>query len=274
MRIRKTASVLGAVLLAAGLVLVGAGPAQAAAPANDTFGGAIAIGSVPFTTTADTSEATTDTDDANANANCGAPATDASVWYSTTPAADGAIVVDVSSSSYSAGVLVVTGAPGAFEIVACGPGAVAFATTAGTTYHLLIIDDQFDGGGNGGTLVLNVDVAPPPPTIDITVDPSAGFNPQTGTATVRGTATCTGLVDFAFVDVEMRQRVGRGEVFGFGFMDVACDGAAHPWSVEVFPIVGSKFAGGKAATLTFAVACGPFECGFDYEEHRVQLSRR
>jgi hypothetical protein len=265
---------IGAMLLAAGLVLVGTGPAYAAAPTNDTFGGAIAIGSVPFSTTVDTSEATTDADDANANAECGAPATDASVWYSITAAADGALVADVSRSSYSAGVLVVTGAPGAFEVVVCGPGAVGFATTAGTTYYLLIIDDQFDGGGNGGTLVLNVDVPPPPPTIDVTVDPTGGFDPRTGAATVRGTINCSGVVNFALVDVELHQRVGRGEVFGFGGIAVVCDGADHQWSAEVFPILGTKFVGGKGVSVTFGVACGPFECSLDYEERIVQLSRR
>jgi hypothetical protein len=261
-------------LLTAGMVLFGTSPAHAAAPTNDTFGGAIAIGSVPFSTAADTSEATTDTDDANANANCGAPATDASVWYSTTPVADGALVVDVSTSSYPAGVLVVTGTPGAFEIVSCGPGAVAFQTTAGTTYYLLVIDDQSDGSGNGGPLVMTVDLAPPPPTIDVTVDGTAGFNSRTGAATVHGAINCSGAVEFAFVEVELRQQVGRGEVVGPGGIDVTCDGADHPWSVEVYPFFGSKFTGGKAASVTFAVACGPFECGIDYEEHTVQLSRR
>jgi len=257
-----------------GAVLVGAGPAYAAAPANDTFPGAIAISSVPFSTTLDTSEATTDADDVNANVNCGAPATDASVWYSFAPAADGAIVVDVSASSYTAGVLVVTGAPGMFQIIACGPGAVAFPTTAGTTYYLLMIDDQLDGGGNGGTLVVNVVEAPPPPTIQATVDATASFDSRTGSATAHGTITCTGVVEFAFVDVELHQRVGRGEVVGVGAVEVTCDGTTRPWSVEVFPIFGSKFAGGKAASLTLAVACGPFECGISFQEHIVQLSRR
>ncbi|WP_446219349.1 hypothetical protein [Micromonospora sp. IBHARD004] len=274
MRIRKSTRLTAAMLLAAGMVLFGASPAQAAAPENDTFGGAIAIGSVPFATTADTSGATTDADDANANADCGAPATDASVWYSTTPAADGALVVDVSKSSYAAGVLVVTGTPGAFEIAACGPGTVAFPTTAGTTYHLLVIDDQSDGSGNGGTLVMTVDVAPPPPTIDVTVDPTAGFNSRTGAASVHGTINCSGVVEFAFLDVELHQQVGRGEVVGSGGMDVTCDGSDHPWSVDVYPFFGSKFTGGKGASVTFAVACGPIECSIDYEEHRVQLSRR
>src|SRR5262245_44463482 len=93
----------------AGVVLVAPGPAYAAAPTNDTFAGATAIGAVPFSTTVDTSEATTDADDAEANANCGAPSTDASVWFSLAATTNGAFVVDVSASSYSAGVLVVTG---------------------------------------------------------------------------------------------------------------------------------------------------------------------
>jgi hypothetical protein len=265
---------VGAVVLAAGLVLVAAAPAHAAAPTNDTFGGAVPIGSVPFTTSADTSQATTDADDANANAICGAPAMDASVWYSITPATDGGLVADVSRSSYTAGVLVVTGAPGAFEIVACGPDVVGFQAVAGTTYYLLIIDDQYDGTGNGGTLVLNVDKAPPPPTMNATVDPTAGFNSQTGSATVHGTVNCGGVVDFAFLQVELHQQVGRGEVVGGSFTEVACDGADHPWSVEIFPAFGRKFAGGKGAAVSFAVACGPFDCALDFKQRTVQLSRR
>jgi Family of unknown function (DUF6299) len=273
-RIKTATRLIAGILLTAGMVLVGPLPAQAAPPSNDTFAGAIVIGSVPFTTTTDTTEATTDADDANANANCGAPATDASVWYSITPAADGALLVDVTNSDYPAGVLVVTGTPGSFEVVACGPGRVGFSTTAGTTYHLLIIDDQSDGEGNGGTLRMTVEAAPPPPTIDVTVDPIAQFNPRTGAVTLHGTVNCSGVADFAFVDVELRQRVGRGEVYGGGSIDVTCDGADHRWSVEIYPFIGTKFAGGKGASVTFAVACGPVECSFEYEEHRVQLSRR
>jgi len=78
---RLSYRILAAVVIA-GVVLVAPGPAYAAAPTNDTFAGATAIGAVPFSTTVDTSEATTDADDANANAICGAPSTDASVWFS------------------------------------------------------------------------------------------------------------------------------------------------------------------------------------------------
>ena len=264
---------IGAAAIAVGLILLGSAPAYAAAPSNDTFGGAIAIGAIPFTTTLDTSEATTDADDSAANANCGAPSMDASVWFSTTPAADGALLVDVSASSYSAGVLVVTGSPGAFQLVACGPRTIAFPVSAGTTYYLIAIDDQSDGSGNGGTLQLTVDAAPPPPTISATVDPVAGFTPTAGSATVHGTVACSGVVDFAFVDIELHQPVGRGEVLGFASMDVRCDGTARPWSVEVFPSApGTKFSGGKAASLSIAVACGPLQCAFDFQQHQVRLT--
>jgi hypothetical protein len=45
------------------------------------------------------------------------------------------------------------------------------------------------------------------------------------------------------------------------------------WTVEVLPENG-KFAGGEAATVTFAAACGAFECGIGFEERTVQLRGR
>jgi hypothetical protein len=88
----------------------------------------------------DTTEATTDSDDAQLNTNCGAPATDASVWYAL-EGSDTPVVVDVSQSNYSAGVLVGVGSQGDLRIVTCGPGTVAFFAFAGTTYYVLAIDD-------------------------------------------------------------------------------------------------------------------------------------
>jgi hypothetical protein len=226
---------------------------------------------VPFTQTLDTTEATTDADDAELNALCGAPATDASVWYEFTAEADGSLVVDVSQSSFLAGAIVATGSPGNWTFVACGPDAVAWSAVAGETYTILVFDDQGDGGGNGGTLVITIDEAPPAPTIDVTVDPVGQFDPRTGSATISGTVTCTGEVEFAFLDVELRQTVGRvATITGVSSLDVVCDGTTQSWSVEVFPVSG-KFAGGKALSVTFAVACGPLECGTDYDEWIVRL---
>ncbi|TDO35164.1 hypothetical protein EV643_12450 [Kribbella sp. VKM Ac-2527] len=264
-------AVLSALVL--GTLITSAGTALAAAPGNDTYGGRTVVGAVPFTDSLDTTEATTDSDDTDINANCGAPANDASVWYEFTPGADDGIAVDVSSSTYSAGAIVATGSPGNWSLVACGPGAVAWMATAGTTYTVLVFDDQLDGGGNGGTLNLTIGVIPPPPTVDITVNRFAQFNSRTGTATVSGSAICTGEPDFTAVETTLSQQVGRFTVRGIGFSDILCDGTPRLWSVEVLPDNG-KFAGGKAASVTFAFACGPFECGIDFEERIVQLRGR
>jgi hypothetical protein len=249
-------------------------PVLAAAPSNDTFGGATVIGSLPFTQTLDTTEATTDATDQEANpSDCGAPAMDASVWYTVTASSDDGIAVDVSQSSYSAGVSVVTGSPGSFTFVTCGPGAVEFPTVNGETYSIVAFDDQTDGSAaNGGTLVINVEAVPPPPVVDLTVDPTGLFNSKTGTATITGSVTCTGGADFTELDVSLRQSVGRFVISGSGFTDFPCDGSTHGWSAEVFPDNG-VFKGGHTASVSFATACGPFDCGQDFEDHIVKLRR-
>jgi hypothetical protein len=248
-------------------------PALAAAPTNDTYLGRTVIGSLPFSDSVDTTEATTDADDAEANTDCGAPATDASVWYEFTAAADANLLVDVSASDYSAGVIVVSGSPGSFVLQNCGPGAVPFFASSGETYAILAFDDQQDGAGNGGTLAISIDVAPPPPTIDITVDPLGTFNKVTGSATITGGLACTGDADFTEVDVQLTQNVGRFSVTGFGSVfDEApvCDGTARPWSVEVFGSNG-KFKGGHAASVAFGLACNVFDCGFAEVDSIVKL---
>jgi len=177
----------------------------------------------------------------------------------------------VSESDYTAGVLVGVGSPGSFQIVACGPGATIWETTAGQTYAILVIDDQFDGGGNGGNMALTVtDDVPPPPEIDITVNPKGQFT-RAGDAVVSGEVTCTGEADFAFVEAQLSQAVGRVKITGFGGTDVTCDGTTRPWSLQITADNGI-FRGGKAATITFAFACGFFDCGVDFEERTVFLS--
>jgi hypothetical protein len=250
--------------------LMFASPVLAAPPpGNDDYDDRTVIGALPFSESVDTTNADTDANDEELNAQCGAPATDASVWYELTATSDGAVQIDVSASDYSAGVIVAMGSPGNFFVLTCAQGFVAFGTVTGETYTILAFDDQLDGAGNGGTLEILVDVAPPPPAVDLTVDPTGTFNAQTGSATITGTVTCTGQVDFAFIDIELRQRVGRFVVSGFGSTDFTCDGTTQSWSVEVFGFNG-QFKGGQAVAVTSAIACG-FDCGFDFEEATVRL---
>jgi hypothetical protein len=265
----KRPAILTSILMIVSLSL--AAPVLAAAPANDTYAGRLSI-AIGDDLTVDTTEATTDADDNEMNAFCGAPAMDASVWYELTAAADGAIAVDVSQSNYSAGVFVATGSPGSFDVLACAPGAVAFEVVAGEKYAILAIDDQSDGAGNGGSLRIQVAEAPPPPEVTLTVDPVGQFNARTGSVTISGSVTCTGgPADFSFIDVFVRQVAGRFFIDGEGFIEgFVCDGSTQPWSVEVFGFNGT-FKGGKALTVSFAIACGQFFCGEGFDERVVLL---
>ena len=261
---------LAILVLALSALGVSAPAVLAAQPLNDTFGGATPV-IVGFSEVLDTTEATTDGDDAQLNA-CFS-ATDASVWYAL-DGTDALVVVDVSQSDYSAGVLVGVGSQGNLEFVTCGSGSVAFFAAAGTTYYVLAIDDQSDGSGNGGSLSISFNEVPLP-TVDITVNRDGQVNARTGVATVSGTYTCTNS-DFIDVFVDARQNVGRIFTISgfFSFVDSGtCDGVPHTWAADVFPQNG-KFAGGKMMTMTSAVSCDPFFfflCADGFVEQTVQL---
>lgn len=252
-----------------------AAPVLAAAPSSDTYAGRATIAALPFSDTVDTTEATTDADDAEANLSCGAPATDASVWYEFTATADAALVVDVSTSDYSAGVIVAVGTPGGnLSIVTCGPGSAFFTTTSGQTYLILAFDDQQDGIGNGGTLELGVAAEPPPPTLEVTIASSGTFNARSGVATISGAVMCTGGEESGknFISVQATQTVGRVKFSGSGFALFTCDGTTQPWAAQVISDTG-KFAGGKADVAMFALACGLTGCAEVSAEARVTLRK-
>jgi hypothetical protein len=236
-------------------------PVLAAAPSGDLYATRTTIAALPFSESVDTTEATTDADDAEAAADCGAPETDASVWYEYTATSDAGFLIDTNSSTYSTGIIVATGVPGSFGLLTCGPGAVLVPATSGETYAILVFDYQGDGGGNGGTLNIAVGEIPPPPVLDVTIASSGKFNAKTGVATIHGTVTCTGGDESGknFIDVQLTQSIGRFRFSGEGFTTFACDGTAQNWSAEVFSSSG-KFAGGKASVTMSAVACASGGC--------------
>ena len=260
--------VVGFALMA---LLAGPATAFAAAPGNDSYGGATLIGSLPFDQSLDTSDATTDATDADANANCGAPATLASVWYDFTPSTDNGYIVDVSGSSYSAGVIVVSGSPGSFNVETCGPGTVSFFGYAATEYHILAFSDT--AGVNGGTLAFHMEAAPPPPALTMTIDKVGHVNAKTGIASISGTWSCTGQADFSEIFGDLRQPVGRFTIHGsFDLSGGACDGTVQRWSTFVYPDNG-KFAGGKSAAFAYTYACGILTCSDTYATQTVLLRK-
>jgi hypothetical protein len=248
------------------LLTLHAETASAAPPSNDTFAGATPV-TLGFSEELDTSEATTDADDAQLNP--GLSATDASVWYSFTSPVDAQVSVFVSGSTYPALVLVGVGTQGSLEPVASGFG-VTFLADGGTTYYVLAVDPQVDGGGNGGTLRISF-VGAPTPTGAVTANPVGRFDSPTGVATITGTYTCT-AADSVLVSGFLQQDRGRFTVDGsFNFLDVgSCDGTPRDWSIEVVPENGT-FSGGKALATVFVTVCGPFQCFSDLVEQTVQL---
>jgi hypothetical protein len=257
------------VLMVIAAVAVVAQPAYAAPPANDTPSGATLISALPFSDVVTIDEATTDELDATLNGQCGAPATEGSVWYRFDATEDGTVAFDVSESSFTAGALVTAGNPADGNVVTCGPGAVSFDVTAGQTYYIMAFSDT--PGVTTGTLVVHAQ-AVEPLAVDITVNPIGSFNPKTGSATISGTLTCSEPAAFAFVTAELSQSVGRVKIIGSNGVEAACSATPEPWSVEVLPTNG-KFAGGKAVSVAFAFACGDFSCGMDFEQTRIMLRR-
>jgi hypothetical protein len=183
-------------------------------------------------------------------------------------------VADMSASSYFGGFLVGVGTQGNLNLVTCGPDTVSFFAAAGTTYYILAIDDQFDGGGNGGLLNISINEYQAP-TVEITVNPNGYVDGRTGIATLSGTYTCTNA-NFVDLYVEAQQSAGkRFTIQGSGyFFDVdTCDGTPHAWSVTIYPFNG-KFAGGKALSVALAYSCGPLQCAYGYADQQVLLSGR
>jgi hypothetical protein len=227
-------------ILTLGFLLGGPAAVLAAAPTNNTWTGRTVIGSLPFTDTVDTTEANVGAQDPLINADCGAPATDASVWYELTATSDANLTVDVSKSDYSAGVIVATGSPNNWAIVTCGPGLVIFPASTGVTYTILAFDDQSDGIGNGGTLIFSVT---PPPVLHLTVDPLGTINASTGMVTVTGTLSCSLPAEVQMYG-EVRQKAGRQYIFGNTFNDESCQDVLS-WSATT-DFVSGVFVGGKA----------------------------
>jgi hypothetical protein len=267
--VRLRRLLISLVLTVALLGALSAGSAWAQAPSNDTFANATVISSLPFSDTLDTTQATTDSDDAEVLAACGQSVpVAATVWYAVTPSADQIVAIDTSGSTYTAGVGVVTGAPGGFSAVSCFIGSGSFSAVAGETYYVDVADIS---GGTGGTLNVAITApAPTPPELQLSVDGVGQFDPRTGVATVTGTVTCTAGAS-GQVFVSLSQQVGRiATIAGFGFAVFSCDGTEQPWSASVQPFSG-EFKGGHANVVADAFVCNLAGCASDHVERTIVL---
>lgn len=241
--------------------------ALAAPPANDAFANRTVITSLPYTDTLDMTEATSDPTDPDS---CGGPDLP-TVWYEFTPATDLLLFVSTEGSEFTNGIMVYVGDPADpanLERIYCDFPSVGIPVDAGTTYYLMITPVYPDEPV--GTLVVTAEEAPPPPYIDLALDPSSSVDPKTGVATISGTITCSSPAG-ASIYVDLRQRVGRMFIDGFGSTYVDCDGTT-PFSVSVSGYNGLLTAG-KAEVSAFAEAC-TFFCSYDEAFATVRLTGR
>lgn len=190
---RRVLAMFACVAVAVALGLGGfVGTASAAgAPPNDKIGGATVVAALPFMQTVNTTGATTDANDTQVNQTCGAPATNNSVWYKFTAGPhDTLLEVDTSGSTYSTGVIIATGAPGALTTQACGPVTAKAPTAPGKTYFVLAFADL----GSGGTLHISMHGPGPAPAND-KIQHAAAVSAFPFNATLDTTSATTDAVD-------------------------------------------------------------------------------
>ena len=257
-------------VLAIGMLALGATPALAVVPSNDTIAGAVVISALPFSDSADTTDASTDPDELAAAAPClafGAPAIEHAVWYAYTATASLTLHVDTSASSYTTGIVVYNGAPNTATFVTCAPAMLTTPVAAGTTAYIMVFSDQ--PASAGGTLSISVSEAPPPPEVTLTAD-GGSFDPMSGGATVSGTYLCTGSADYEQIYGTLTQAVGRFTISGFFNVPLICDGAGHVWTATVTAMNG-QFKGGLATIEANATACSLAGCDQAAVTQRLRL---
>ncbi len=247
------------------LVPFAAGAASAAPPGNDEAAGAVVL-HLGDQVNQDTTEATTNAGDDTLNENCGAPATNASVWYQYTPAKKRNVVLDTTASDYSAGLMVFKGTPTADSLIGCGPGTVGIRAKAGQTYYVMAFSDTDVIGGNLALTLKNA----PAPHVHVTIA-KHGVAFHGGAAQIHGTFRCTHGESFAGVDAHLLQRAGRLKIQADGGTTVTCDGATHPWSTRLVSPVGT-YAKGNAKAKATIFACGAIQCAHLKVKRDIHLS--
>lgn len=256
------------------------GAAAALAPDNDVRAGAIQISGIPFAHTQDTSEATVDAGEDVARDLClgvGAPAFEHAVWFRADVTESGTrqLIVDVTASSYGAGIAVLQDTSDGLVPIACQGG--TFVTSPSVqpgTYYLVVFGDGTTPT-TAGELVVTIDVAAPPPEVDVSIDPAASAT-KDGALRLSGTLTCTSsdALQPVFLDAEVTQRIGRFIIRSWVAIElwVACDSATVAWDAVAVPENGT-FAGGRAVVRATAFVCTADQCGGDETVATVKVRR-
>jgi hypothetical protein len=276
-RFPRTRSLLS-VIAAAALMALYVTPVAADAPGNDSIRSPIVIGSIPYTNSQNTSEATSSATDPGACLDPSVGRDSATVWYSYAATTSGPLGATTFGSDYDTTLYVGTLKGSRLQVVACGDDSrtlqstARFDAVAGTTYFFMVGRSVFDSGGPGTTLVFNLDVGPVAQVVDLVVDPVGSV---VGTdATFRGTVSCSAPTDLgSLVIAELTQIVDGKNNAGTGFLDVpGCPGTEIPFEIRVPSEIG-RFRPGEGTAQFIYAACNTFECANETIDVIVTLER-
>lgn len=224
------------------VALVPAGPAQAAAPPNDTANKAIEITTLPEEITADTRSATSD----RVERKC---VSGHSVWYRYTPSTSGRIKITTVGSSFDTLLAVYTGKSSPTERIACNDdradltSAVRPMLTAGKHYWIAVSSCCSSPGGD---LTLRV-YRGGKPEVKVTLD-RAEAGAVSGRVRIHGTLTCA-TPSVVYGELVVSQVVGVHVARGLGFIGVyECLTDPTEWVARVDSDTGWAFQPGILAT--------------------------
>jgi hypothetical protein len=233
-------------------------------PANDDFGSATAVSSIPYTTSEDVTSATTAPDDPYCYGRS------QTVWFTYTPQSNIRLEANTFGSNYDTTLSVYTGTRGALTQIACNDDAgspqsrVRFDAVAGTTYYFMVSAFPFIviGPAPPDSLVFNLQVAPPPFTFTPAVSQFGSVDPSTGAVTINGSVSCNAPA-YISLSGQLKQTRGGTPINGFFYAFVPCNGTAS-WSSVVWSqsslFHGRSallYSGGKATVAATAFGFDP-----------------
>lgn len=236
--------------------------ALAAAPSNDTRSGATDITVLPFSTSQDTSDATSEASDPRG---CYGQA-GRTVWYRYTAQADGRLVASTAGSGYSTQIEVLERSGPSLTSLACryddrpnNPGiAVSFPVVSGRTYLFVVGRPEYGNQSEDYSLKFSLRSQP---TVDVTFDRSAFVNRGTGAVTLTGTATCS---DDVSVSVTPQVRQARS-AYAYAQSYLECTPTPQLFNLRVPNESQTSFSAGKARLVGAIEVPG--------EDYRQQLDQ-
>jgi hypothetical protein len=192
------------------------------------------------------------------------------VWFKFTPGTDMRLIARVRGKKTPAVVSVWTGERGALTAVECSDYRPILEADAGTTYYFMVGTYR---NRRGGVIRFRLAEAPPPPTIEITVDPAVTVNPQTEEVTLSGTVSCTNSNYMDFYGA-LKQLGDNREFISAFFSEYGpdCMETPVPWSVT--ELGDGVFIDGPALVVIDAYSCSFVECIEEEEIFNVTIDRQ